>query len=206
MCGATGAQTQIQDEELQAYQQAQQMTAEEYADQKAIYAPMESQFQSIFAMGPDQEGFSGGEKADLNAQAVEGTATNYGEAAKAVGEKLAAEGGGNAEVSSGGADELKEQVAESAAQSESSQETQIEEADYNQGRQNWQAAGEGLETIASGENPLGYENAETSSGSAAGTTANQIAEEDNSWINAAIGAAGSIGGGFAGDFSFGGGG
>jgi len=197
MCGATAAQTNLQDEEAAAYQQAQQMTAEQYADQKAIYGPMTSQFQSIFDKGPDQEGYSAGELEDLDSQAVEGTAQNYSQAAKAVGEQTAAEGGGTNPMPTGAQDELKEDVATSAAGQESNQETQIKSNDYAQGLADWQNAAGGLESIATGENPLGYENAETSAGTAEGTTANQIAEEDNSWINAAIGAAGDIGGGWA---------
>lgn len=197
MCGSTGAQDQLQQEQLDAYKQAQEMTAKEYADQQAIWAPMKAQFESIFAMGPSAEGFSQGEKDTLNAQAVEGTAANYSQAAKAVGESLAAEGGGNADITVGGQQQIKSQVAESAAAQESAQETQIKEADYNQGYKQWLNAGEGLQAIAAGENPLGYENAATSAGSAAGTTADQIAQEDNSWINAALGAAGAIGGGIA---------
>jgi hypothetical protein len=193
MC-ATGAQTQLQTEQLNAYTQAQQMTAQEYANQQEIYAPMEKQFQSIFSMGPNQQGFSNAETNTLNAQAVEGTATNYAGAAKAVNENLAAEGGGSEELPTGAQAEMKQEVANSAAQTESGQETQIQEADYNQGYQDWLNAGSGLESIAAGENPLGYENAATASGSAAGTTANQIASQDDSWINAALGAAGTIGG------------
>ncbi|MGA9668402.1 MAG: hypothetical protein WBQ94_04295 [Terracidiphilus sp.] len=193
MCGASNTQTQLQDAQMQAYQQAQQMSAEQYANQQAIYGPMAKQFQSIFDLGPSHKGFSDEETNTLNAQAVQGTAANYGAAAKAVGESLAAEGGGNADITVGGQQQMKAEVAQSAAGQESQQETQIQEANYNQGYQQWLGAGTGLESIAAGQNPLGYMNAATSAGSAAGTTANQIAQEDNSWINAAIGAAGSLG-------------
>lgn len=203
MCGPTAQQTELGDEQIQAYQQAQQMTAEQYADQQAIYAPLEAQFSKIFNAGPSQEGFSQGELNTLDSQAVTGTATNYGQAAKAVNEQLAGEGGGDEYTPSGAQDEIKQEVANSAAQTESGQETQIKEADYNQGYQEWQQAGEGLMSIAAGDNPLGYEGAETGAGSAASTTAGQIASEDDSWVNAALGAAGAIGGGFAGDFDFG---
>jgi hypothetical protein len=195
MC-ASGAQTQLQTEQMDAYTQAQQMTAQEYADQQAIYAPMAAQFQSIFALGPNQKGFSDAETNTLNAQAVEGTAENYSSAARAVGESMAAEGGGEG-LPTGAAEQLKQEVANSAAKTESGQETQIQEADYTQGYQDWLNAGSGLESIAAGMNPLGYENAATSSGSAASTTAKDIASEDNSWINAALGAGGSIVGGMA---------
>lgn len=88
----------------------------------------------------------------------------------------------------------KAEIAQSAAQEESSQEDQIKAANYSQGYNEWEQAAGGLQSIAAGENPLGFESGETSAGEAAGTTANQIASEDNSWINAAIGAAGSAAG------------
>lgn len=194
MSGPTDTQLQLQQEQIDAYQQAEQLTKEQYANQQAIYGPMISQFQSIYANGPSQEGFSDEEKERLNAQAVEGTAHNYSSAAKAVGEQEAALGGGTNPLPTGAQLQQKEQVAESAAQEESSQESQIEAADYSQGYKEWEAAGQGLQTIAAGANPLGYEGAATGAGSAAGTTADQIAEEDNSWINATIGAVGSAAG------------
>jgi hypothetical protein len=207
MCGSTSAQNNLQQEQMDAYKQAQQLTAEQYANQQAIYAPMAKQFQSIFALGPSQEGFSTAEENVLNAGAVAGTATNYGNAARAVNENLAAMGGGNELIGSGGAAQLKAETAQSAAGELSREQTQIKEANYQQGYNQWLNAGQGLESIAAGQNPLGYEGAATSAGGAAGTTANQIAEQQNSWINAAIGAAGSIGGGIlSGGLSFGGGG
>jgi hypothetical protein len=194
MCGSTGQQNQLQQEQMDAYQQALQLTQEQYANQQAIFKPMAEQFQSIFALGPSQQGFSPAEEANLNVQAVAGTATNYSQAAKAVGESLAAEGGGNELITTGGAAQLKSEVAQSAAQSESQQLGQIKQANYQQGYNQWLNAGQGLEAIAAGENPLGYQSGATSAGGAAGTTANEIAQENNSWINAALGAAGAIGG------------
>lgn len=204
MCGATGAQQQLQEEDIQTLQQYDQEQQTQYANQTALYAQVNSVLAPILKAGPNQQGFSTPELNDLNAQAVEGTAENYSAAAKAVNENLAAEGGGNAPITTGGQAQLKQEVAEGAAQSESQQETQIQQADYQTGQQNFQNAEEGEMAVASGENPLGYANAVTSSENAAGNEANAVASEDNSWISAALGAAGAIGGGFAGDFSFGG--
>ena len=197
MCGATGDQEQLTQEEMQAYQQGQQMTAEQYGNQQAIYAPMEKQFQSIFAAGPNQAGYSQPELQALDSQALEGTAENYADAAKATNESMASEGGGTNPLPSGAQAQLKAETANSAAQEESKEETGITESDYQQGYNEWQAAGEGLDTIAAGDNPLGYEQAETGAAGAANTEANDVAEEQNSLVNAAIGAAGAIGGGFA---------
>ena len=197
MSGPTQQQQTLGNEQIQAYQQASALTAAQYANQQAIYGPMTAQFQSIFAKGPNQQGFSASEEQGLNAQAVEGTAQNYSQAAKAVGEQTAAEGGGTNPMPTGAQTQLKEEVATSAANNESSQENQIQQANYAQGYNEWQNAGAGLESIAAGENPLGYESAESGAGSAASTTAGQIASEDDSWINAAIGGASSLAGSVA---------
>lgn len=194
MSGPTAQQTELGDAQLAAYQQATQLTQEQYANQQAIFAPLVSQFQSIYAKGPGQKGFSDEETSELNAQAEEGTAENYGNAARAVGETMASRGGGTNPLPGGAQEAIQSNIATSAAQEESQQESQIQQADYSQGYNEWENAGQGLETIAAGENPLGYESNETSSGSAAGTTASQIASEDDSWLNATIGAVGSAAG------------
>lgn len=198
MCGPTAAQTELTNEETQAYKTAQTMTAQQYANQQAIYAPLTSQFESIFAKGPNQKGFSTQEEQDLNAQAVEGTAENYKQAATATNEQLAARGGGTNPLPSGADAELRQEVALSAAQEESKEESSIEGADYAQGQNEWAAAGGGLQSIAAGLNPLGYEGAATGAGTAASNEANTIAAQSDSWVNAAIGAAGAVGGAYAG--------
>lgn len=171
MSGPTSQQTQLGDAQIAAYQQAATMTQQQYGDQQAIYGPMAKQFQSIYAKGPGQQGFSAAENEDLNAQAEEGTAENYGAAAKAVGEQQAAQGGGTDPLTTGAQSEQKANIATSAAQEESSQENQIKAANYTQGYNEWQNAGSGLEAIAAGENPLGYQQNQTGAGSAAATTA-----------------------------------
>lgn len=193
MCGGTQDQTSLTNEEMQILQQGQQMTQQQYANQQAIYQPMAAKFQSIFAGGPNQTGYSEAEKTDLDSQALEGTAENYSGAAKAVGEETAAEGGGTNPLPSGGQTQLKQEVANSAAGEESKEETGIDEADYAQGYDEWKDAGSGLESIAAGENPIGYENAETGEEGNANSEANAVATEQNSWENAVLGAAGSVG-------------
>lgn len=206
MSGPTAAQNQLQEEDFATLQQYDQEQQQQYGNQTALYNQVNSVLSPILAKGPSQQGFSEGELNTLNSQAVEGTAENYAGAARAVNESLAAEGGGNEDITTGGQAELKASVAEGAAQSESQQETGIQEADYQQGNANFQNAEQGEMAVASGENPLGYAGAVTNSENAAGNEANAIASEDNQWISAALGAAGSIGGGLAGDFDFGGGG
>lgn len=193
MCGADPSQQGLEQEQIQAYKQAEQMTAQQYAEYQSVTEPMAAMFSSIFAGGPNQQGYSAPELDTLNAQAKEGTAENYKQAAAAVNEQMAAEGGGNNPLPTGGQEQLREQVGESAASNESNEETQIKEAGFTQGHNEWLEAAQGLQAIASGANPSGYEEAATGAGSAAATTANEIAQENDSWVNAALGAAGSIG-------------
>ena len=197
MCGATGDQKTIQQEQIDQYQQMIDLTKQQYANQQGIFKPMLDKLQPIFAAGPEQQGFAGPELDTLRAQSTEGTAENYSQAAKAVGEEIGASGGDIAEPS-GAADTLRAEIASSAAGEESKEQTQITEANYATGRENWQTAGEELMSIAAGENPLGYAGATTGSGEAASKTASDIAQEENSWVNAAIGAAGEFAGAYTG--------
>jgi hypothetical protein len=196
MC-ASGAQNTIQQEDIATMQQYDQQQATQYANQTALYAQVKSVLDPILNAGPNQQGFSAAELNTLNAQAVEGTAENYSAAGKAVGEATAAEGGGDNPLPSGAQTQLKQEVANSAAEQESSEETQIQGADYQQGQQNFTNAEQGEMAIAAGENPLGYASATTNAEDTAGSEANAIAGENTSWINASIGAAGAIGAGWA---------
>jgi len=194
MCGATSAQEQLQTEQTAFYAQATQEAATTFSEQQAVLAQMQAIYDPILAKGPNQKGFSTEEENDLNAQAVEGTARNYKQAATAVNEQLGAEGGGNIPLTTGAQTQLKSETAAAAAQQESSEQSQIEQADYAQGYSEFQGATSALENVSGQYNPTAFESNATTAGSAASTTANEIAQENNSWVNAAIGAAGSIGG------------
>jgi len=193
VCGATSTQNNLQAEDMQTLKDYNSAFQQQYANQQGLFNGITSVLTPIFNKGPNQQGFSTAEENTLDSQAVEGTAENYAGAAKAVNEQIGAEGGGNTPLSTGGQTELKEEVAQSAANQESSEETQIQEQNYATGRENFQNAESGLMAVASGENPLGYEEGATSQANATGTVANQIASENNSWYSAAMGAVGSTG-------------
>ena len=191
MC-ASDAQNTIQQEDIQTMQEYNAQQATQYAKQTALYAQVKSVLDPILNAGPNQQGMSVAELNDLNAQAVEGTAENYSAAGKAVGENLAAEGGGDNPLPSGAQTELKQQVANSAAEQESSEETQIQGANYQTGRGNFTNAEQGEMAIAAGENPTAYSSAAINAEGAAGSEADTIAAENTSWINATIGATGTL--------------
>lgn len=198
MCGASSQQNQIEASQQQFYTTLIDQSKQEFGLDSSLYKELTSAFAPVFDKGPSQEGFSAAEKTALDTQATEGVATNYQSAAKNIREQEAAEGGGNVAIPSGQEAEINAEVAQSAAQQQSSEENQITQADYQQGFQNWESAAQGM-LSAPGVfgNSAAAANAATSGGSAASSTANQIAQENNSWVGAVTGMIGGIGGSFA---------
>lgn len=202
MSGPTAAQTNLQQSQADFYKQATSEATTTFGEDQGLLKQMTDVYSPILAKGPNQHGFSAGQTEDLNAQVEEGTAENYKGAAKAVNESLAARGGGNIPITSGGEEEMRANVANAAAEEESNQESQVKQADYSQGYNEWEQAGQGLGAVSGQLNPTGYSGAATNAGNAEGTTADTIQQEDNSWENAAIGAAGAIGGAAVGKIKF----
>ena len=193
MCGASSQQTELESEQAAFYQTATQEAQTTFSQQQSLLQEMNSVYSPILEKGPNQRGYSDAERENLNAQVVEGTAQNYQGASKAINEKLAAEGGGNIPMTTGGQEQLQAEIAASSAATQSGEESQIQQADYAQGYNEFKDATGAIESAEGLLSPTSYTNAATNAGSAASTTANEIAQENNSWINAAIGAAGAIG-------------
>lgn len=181
-----------------------EMTAENkqvFARNQDILAKLTASLQPILDAGINQMGFSPEERAALNTQAVEGTARNYSKAAAALGEQQGAEGGGTVFIPSGAKMQEQAALASSAAGSESDIQSNILAADYATGRSNYLAAASGLGGVAAGYDPTGYANAATGAGNAAASTANQISQANNSWmqlVSAGLGAAGTAAAGYLG--------
>lgn len=193
MCGASPQQTQIEQQQQQFMSEAMRQQETSWGQDQDILAQMKSAYTPIFAKGPSQEGFSPEEKAALNTTITDQTAQGYTQAAQATNEQLAAQGGGNVAIPSGAAATIKGQLASSAASQEASARLGVTQASYQQGYQNWLNAATGMNTMAQMVSPTQFTTAATGTGNAAASTANQIAQENNSWVNAAIGAAGNIG-------------
>jgi len=199
MCGASQEQTDTYNEQQQFYQQAMKQQSEAWDADQEILKTLRAQYAPIFASGPSQEGMSTQEKAALYTSATENAASEFSKASTAVNEKLATLGGGNMALPNGATAQIQANVSQAAAAEASREKTQITQADYAKGYQNWLTAGQGLFGINQSLNPVAYSGAATGAGSATASTANQIAAESNSWINAAIGAAGDIGGAVIGE-------
>jgi hypothetical protein len=196
MSGPSSEQLQLQDEQMQFYQQGIQQSKTTFKEQQSLIDMMKSVYEPILARGPQQEGFAGAEKEALESQATEGTARNYAAASRAVNRRMAASGGDNT-LTSGGETEVRAEIASSAAGELSREQQQITEADYAQGEHNFENATSAIENASAQLNPVGFETAATGAGSAAETTAKDINAEQNSWMAPVFGAIGAIGGGIA---------
>jgi hypothetical protein len=172
-------------------QQAQSV----FGDASAIFKDLQGTFEPIVAAGPNQEGFSAAEKANFDDQIINGTGEAYNKAANAVNSQIASEGGGDTAIISSQNNTIRGSLAQSAASQEANEREQVVADDYATGRQNFFNASQVLSGATNVFNPsTSMDNAATGAGSAASNTANEISQENNSWVNAAIGALGSVAG------------
>lgn len=197
MCGATQQQQDISNEQQQFYQQLTNEYSTIFGENQGIIGALTSAYMPILQAGPSQQGYSAQELQALNTQNTEGVATDYAQAQKATAQQLAARGGGDTLLPSSVNANLMAQNTNAAAAQRAQGENQITQANWNQGYQNWQQAANVLGSTAGLINPNSYSSSATGAGSAASTTANQIAQANFAPWGAAVGALGSVAGGFA---------
>lgn len=186
--------------------QAQQV----FGNSSTVFNNLMSTFQPVVAAGPSQQGFSPTELSALNSQAITSVGQGYNNAKEALGDQLAGAGGGTSVLPGGVGIGVRDSLAENAANQTSSELNQITQADYATGRQNYLNAVQG-EAAAPGVfgTSAGFAGEATGAGSSAANTANQIATQQNSWMQAVTGALGGVAGaattGFFNNGGFGGG-
>jgi len=149
----------------------------------SLFGMQSAEFKSIgqaigptIAAGPDQQGWGAKEAAAVNTQIGEGVGENYAKASKALNNQIGARGGGNQVLPSGAADQLKEQLAASASSTLSKEQLAATEANYAQGRTNFENAITSGERLASEMNP--------SSESGGGISASEAAFKESEIMNA----------------------
>ncbi len=201
MCGASKEQKNIAASQSAFYTQMTAQAASVFGKASSVFADLQSTFAPIVAAGPNQQGFSAGEVQNLNNQITNNVGTSYNKAATAVNEQLAAQGGGDTPIISSSQNKVREDLASSAASQEGSERGEVQAANYATGRQNFFNASNVLAGATNVFNPAtSMAGAATSAGTAASNTADQIASENNSWVNASIGALGGVAGAAAGGY------
>jgi hypothetical protein len=194
MCGANDQQKEIGDQQQQMYKTLNDNYQKTFGQTQDILNALNAEFMPIMQQGPMQEGMTPEQKVAINAPQFQSINDNYAQAQRATAQLLAARGGGNTLLPSSVDANLLAQNAMASAKQRANVESNTLNQSYTLGRQNWTAATGVLSNVAQLTNPLGYAGASTSAGGAAATTANQIAQANNSVWNGAIGALGSLGG------------
>jgi hypothetical protein len=193
MCGATNQQKDLEAKQAAFYDTMTKDYQTVFGESQAILGKLTKAFQPIVDAGPNQRGFSDAERADLHTQSTEGVARNFDKAKRELNSDLAARGGDDF-IPSGGDNQMRGDLAGFAAAQKSGEDLQIEEADYAAGHANWQFATGVLGGVASELSPTRYSDAATGAGSAAASTANAIAQADNSVWSSVIGGISGIAG------------
>jgi hypothetical protein len=198
----------LQSEEAQFYAKQIQAYDTAYKNFSEIQGVLDKQFAPILSRGPNQMGFSPEELTALRTQATEGTATEYNKAQRALQENQAARGGAGASdinITAGGAEEERAQLAGMAASTASTQNLGITEAGYSQGYNEWQNAVQGEENLAAGWNPNSFAGSADSSAKVANDEANTIAQQSQAMWGSVLGALGGVAGMAVGNMNVGGG-
>ena len=192
MCGASSEQKELETEQAAFYAQATAQAAQVFGIANNVFNEISAATAPIVAAGPSQEGYSAAENQALNSQAISGTAGSYAKLQQALGAKEAANGGGPS-ITSGAQLQEQENLGASAANQLSNQQLGITTANYAQGNQKYNNAVSQLTAATNVFNTsASVNNAATEAGSAASTTANQIAQENNSWVSSVTGALGGV--------------
>jgi hypothetical protein len=196
-CGASSQQEQIEASQQAYYQTLQSEANTEFQGAMKAFNDLYGVMAPIVAAGPNQLGYSAGQLQNLDTTAVTGTAQAYSGAAQAARQQAAAAGGSNF-VPSGATLQENGIIAGQAAAQEGSELSQIMQSDYAQGNANFFQASGDLAAATGTFNPAtAGAGAANTGGSDAANTANQIAQENNSWMQAVSGALGGIAGGVA---------
>jgi hypothetical protein len=151
-----------------------------FANNQAILNSLNSSLKPIVSAGIGQYGYSNAEDAAMRTQASAGTAANYQNARRAVGQAQAAAGGGDTFLPTGAAAANNAALARAAAQQESGQQLDITKSGYEQGRQNFLNAVNAEQGVAAGYNPTGYAGLSTSANASAANQEEDIAKLNNS--------------------------
>src|SRR5579872_2029271 len=152
--------------------------ATQFGDQSDILQSLNASLNPIISQGINQEGFSGPELAAMNTQAINSTGSAYQNAARALNGQLAGRGGDSG-LESGVDQQIKESLASNAAGNLANQQLGITEANYAQGRANFDKALQHEEGIASLYDPTAYGGLATQANNSAFNEQNNVNQQNN---------------------------
>lgn len=179
-CGPSSSEENLQRAESGFMSQYANAFTQRYGQQTSLLNSINASLNPTVAKGPEQTGFSPEELASYNTQALNTTGANYSNAQRALNTTEASRG--DSTVESGVQQQANEALASAAAGQTSNEELGITEANYAQGRQNYNNAVGEEESLAQIENPQSFgsltQTAQGQSFNQADTIAQQQAQEE----------------------------
>src|ERR1700683_5615896 len=179
MCGPSQQEKNLEQQEASFDQTLQQDYSQTFAQNQEILGNLNSVLQPIVNAGPNQQGYSAAELSSLNTQATDQSAQAYNQETQAAASQENAAGGGTSFLPSGVNAQLNASIGSAAENNLSQEKLGITQANYAQGRANWQTALAGEAGVVTGENLLGYAGQTPSANSAAFAEANAINQQEN---------------------------
>ena len=193
MCGPTTGQKSATSMITNFATTATNQAAQIFGNSSQIFNNLMSTFQNTVAAGPGQAGWGAAETNAVNSQIVNQAASSARNEKSAVGNAVAAIGGGNQVNPSGLETAVNLQTSEATEAAKSQQLEQATEANFQQGNQNYNNAVRGEEALPSVYGAANQAN-QTASGAQqqALTAQNEQAQQNNWWQPIVMGAVNGV--------------
>ena len=196
MCGPSTTLTNLAASATSFAGQVQQQAAQVFGSASAVFNGLIGSVQSVVKGGPGQAGWGAAETNAVNSQILNNAAVSARNEKSAVGNDVAAIGGGNTVNPSGLETAVNLQTAQSVENAKSQQEEQATVANYQQGNQNYTAAvNEEMQLPKVFDASAAVDNAATAANQSATAAQTAVSSANNWWepiLGSAIGAAGNI--------------
>ncbi len=195
-CGASQQEKDAQAAQASFFTQMTDQSKQIFGQSSQVFQSLQNTFAPTVAAGPSQKGFSAAEEANLKSQAITQGGIAARNASQATKEAIAAQGGGNNPALQSGVNTgIELSVNNAAANNTATNLSNINEANYETGRKNYDTAVAGLSGSTNVFNPAtAAGNAATNAGSASASTAADISRQNSSWVQAVTGALGGVAG------------
>ena len=196
MCGPSSALKSLAASATSFAGQVQQQATQVFGSASAVFNNLIGSVQSVVKGGPGQAGWGAAETNAVNSQILNNAAVSARNEKSAVGNAVAAIGGGNTVNPSGLETAVNLQTAQSVENAKSQQEEQATVANYQQGNQNYNAAvTEEMQLPKVFDASSAADKAATDASAAATADQTAISAANNWWqpiLGSAIGVGGDI--------------
>jgi hypothetical protein len=180
MCGPSSSEKSLAASSANFASMLQGHYATLFGEQQDVLNAIKRSLSPTLAAGPSQQGFSAEERAAINTQAINAAGAANRAAQQAARTYGAGQGGGGTSgLTSGVTKQIEAAVGGQVASQLAATQSQITQADYAAGRENYWRAQGGMQALAAGYSPTAAQSGAISEGSQAFGEASQITQEQN---------------------------